>query len=245
MASTAWKTRPASEKQMSWIGKLADEKQTGDLSETLLETLADVASGQEISGGQASDLLDVLFKAPRKSKPAGGFAPLVSTQAERKARYEKAKATYDRLQALEDAALAAAGGKAQTKGTCLGCKHGDHSTKEACGYGQWIHLGHDSDYYTECSCKEFIAATEIHEAALEAGRPLYDALSEKSAAMFAMEEFQRGDHVIVARGRKIKKGSKGQIAKISDGRYGMSAFLILEDGSKAWTALTNLDQAEG
>ena len=48
---------------------------------TLLDRLADLASGVEISGGEASGLIDALMAAPRKPKPSAGFAPLVSDRA--------------------------------------------------------------------------------------------------------------------------------------------------------------------
>lgn len=245
MASTKWRDQPASAKQLFWIGKLADEKVTGDLDDVLLDTLADVASEVTITGGQASDLLDILFKAPRKPKPSAGYAPLVSDRAKRKARYDEAKAKYERLEAAREAALAAAGGKAMALGKCVGCGHDDHTDRDECKVGKWVHLGYDSDYYSECSCKEFVAANALHEAARQAGIGIADALHAMNELGREASQFRRGDEVVVARGRKVPKGSKGQILKVSDGAYGMRVFLLLADGSKAWTALTNIDHEEG
>ena len=236
MASTKWRDQPASPKQLHWIGKLADEKAIGDLDEALLETLADVASEQAITGGQASDLLDVLFAAPRKAKPSAGFAPLVSDLAERKAKAAQEKAEAQQARVEAEAAVAAAGGTAH-EGYCTKCNHRHGDSKCGASIQYW-------DDYFPCECTH----TEVGTAATQAAAGLvakalrYDRCADDAA--YAVEEIKRGDLVTVFKGRKIAKGSKGQVAKISQGTYGWSAFLILADGSKAWTALTNLKHEE-
>jgi hypothetical protein len=236
MASTKWRDQAASAKQLYWIGKLADEKAIGDLSEALLETLADVASEQVITGGQASDLLDVLFAAPRKAKPSAGFAPLVSDLAERKAKAAQEKAEAQQARAEAEVAKEAAGGTAH-EGYCTKCNHRHGAEKCGASIQYW------DDYYP-CEC----AHTEVGTAATQAAAGLvatairYEQYATDAA--YAVEEIRRGDHVVAFKGRKVPKGTKAQVAKISQGTYGLSAFLILEDGSKAWTALTNIKHAE-
>lgn len=244
MANTGWRDRAASTKQTALIQKLADEKIIGGLDDEALDRIADVASGQSITGGEASDLIDALFKAPRKAKPSAGFAPLVSNFAERQAKFNEAKSEYEALEAAREAALAAAGGKSMGLGRCVDCGHDDHTDREECKVGRWVHLGYDSDYHVECSCKEFVEANELHEAARVAGLGIAQASSDMRHARDAMQDFLRGDDVIVVRGRKVKQGTKGQIIKTSEGTYGWSAFLKLEDGSTAWTALTNIEHVE-
>jgi hypothetical protein len=68
MSKTAWKTRGASEKQVAFVQKLIGERLTATLPEQMLESLADLQSGEEITGGQASALIDALMAAPRKPK---------------------------------------------------------------------------------------------------------------------------------------------------------------------------------
>jgi Family of unknown function (DUF6011) len=67
-AKTAWKARPASEKQVAFVQKLTGERDAAALSEQLLESLADLQSGEYLTGGQASALIDALMAAPRKAK---------------------------------------------------------------------------------------------------------------------------------------------------------------------------------
>jgi hypothetical protein len=222
---------------------MADQKVISGFNETLLDQIADVASGQEITSGEASDIIDALIDAPRKAKPSAGFAPLVSGFGERKAAAEEARAESDRLEAAAAEALAAAGGKAGTEGNCINCGHGAHEAG-ICHKSTFHSLGWDDGYNVVCECAEFVAVTAAQDAARIAHRDAQYALQITYKAEDAAREIERGDHVIVFKGRKIAKGSKGQVAKVSEGTYGWSAFLILEDGSKAWTALTNLKHEE-
>lgn len=241
---TSWRDGPATSKQITWITRLADEKDTSSLDEVLLDTIADVASGVTITGGQASDLLDVLFALKRTAKPIGGFATLTSDYAERLARWKALKAQAETVGAEADAAEAAAGGTA-SEGACVKCGH-DHSRvseKGGCGASvEW--RGSDYyDYYT-CECTETARGTAATEAARKLQVKALGLQVDAGRAGLEAEELCKGDHVTVARGRKIKKGTTGQILTIRDGSYGKSAFLLLADGSKAWTSLTNLDHKE-
>jgi hypothetical protein len=245
---TKWMTLPASVKQKNWILSLSDQRVVTGLSDELLDRLADVASDVAITGGEASSIIDALKVAPWKPKPSAGFAPLVSDRAERLAEAAEAQVEYERLTVLAEAALAAAGGKARALGLCVTCGDPAYSHKGEdgkCTSGEWVHYGHDSDYYHDCSCKEFIKAGPLHDAALAAQAPLAAALHRVHETDDAARDFRRGDHVVVARGRKVPKGSKGQIIKVDpDGRYGTSVFLLLDSGDRAWTALSNIDHEE-
>jgi len=243
MASTAWMSRPASEKQVAFIQKMADEKIVSGLHDELLDRLADVASGQGVSGGEASELIDALMAAPRKAKPSAGFAPLISTQGERKAAATAAWAESHRLEAAAAEALVAAGGKAGVEGACTNCGHSAHDDK-ICGHSQFVSLGWDDGYNVVCECKNFVAVTAAQGAARTAHWEAQCSRDAAHKAEDAAREFERGDHVVVARGRKVPKGSKGQIIKVDEGNYGWRVFLLLADGSKAWIALSNIDHEE-
>jgi len=54
-------------------------------------------------------------------------------------------------------------------------------------------------------------------------------------------EFGRGKKVVVARGRKVPKGTIGEIFWIGDNGYGESLGLFLADGTKVFTASKNCD----
>ena len=186
MASTKWKSQPASEKQLYWINKLADEKVTGNLDDVLLDTLADVASGQAITGGGERSARRAVCRGPA-SPAAAGWAPLVTTRPSARRATKRPRPSTSGWTRLHDAALAAAVGTARELGACVTGGDSDHSDREECKIGRWVHLGYDSDYYTECSCKEFIEATAVHEAARVAGLPLQDgalsALNEAEARL--------------------------------------------------------------
>jgi hypothetical protein len=156
----------------------------------------------------------------------------------------EAQATAERLEAVASVMLAAAGGKAGVEGNCNNCGHSAHAGK-TCPRSDYHSLGWDDGYNISCTCEEFVAVTIEQDMARTARLNAQFARDEVRKAEFAAEEFVRGDEVVVARGRKIKKGSKGQVIKTQDGTYGWSAFLLLDDGSKAWTSLTNLDHAKG
>jgi hypothetical protein len=64
---------------------------------------------------------------------------------------------------------------------------------------------------------------DVDRAAYEATRPL------------------RGKTVVVARGRKVPKGTTGELFWTGAGRFGTRAGVRKADGSVVWTALNNLD----
>lgn len=61
---------PASEKQISFIRKLAEEKDTADLTAPARRTLAEIRDGSAASKKRASSLINALIKAPRSTDPA-------------------------------------------------------------------------------------------------------------------------------------------------------------------------------
>ncbi|NBR66100.1 MAG: hypothetical protein EBT79_02270 [Actinobacteria bacterium] len=57
-----------------------------------------------------------------------------------------------------------------------------------------------------------------------------------------LREVQRGCRAVVARGRKVAKGTEGRVFWLGRGTYGWRAGLETDDGQTVWTALSNLDR---
>jgi len=79
-------------------------------------------------------------------------------------------------------------------------------------------------------------------------RAAYDAYTDKitaaHVAYVAELEFNRvhkGKFVVVARGRKVPKGTRGQVFWIGNNGYGTSVGIITATGEKHFTALANVD----
>jgi hypothetical protein len=67
----------------------------------------------------------------------------------------------------------------------------------------------------------------------------FDRATDRIVAFAA--KIERGKTVIVARGRKVKKGTIGEVFWLGEGNYGLRAGIKDADGTVYWTAASNLD----
>ena len=252
MAQSSWRDRAISPKQLATIDKVKGEKVLADLDETLLDILADIESEVPVTQGQASDLMDALFALPRKPRvfKEETAATLVSTWEARKAASDAAYDVYEAATKKAEAAAEAAGGTT-AEGACTKCNKIPGSDRSSGGY---YTVGKPTEgacnnlleaRYSDYSDYYYCSGTEVGTAATAAA----GVLTREAASLYKpadkarseADEFQKGDWVVNARGRKIPKGTKGQVVFAKyDGQYGPSV-LLLVDGQKVWTAMRNVE----
>lgn len=244
MAQGAWTTRPISPKQIALIDRLVGEKTVGALDESLLEILADVQSDVEITQGTAGTLIDALIALPRKPRTftVDTTVTLLSTWEARKKAADDTSAAYTAADEKATAAKEAAGG-IDAEGNCTTCHRTSRWDGEdgTCGNSvEW--RGSDYSMWGNCSGREKGTAATAAAGALRL--PLLDLLTAANHARDAAEKFVKGDWAVNVRGRKIPKGTTGQVIATNDGQYGPSVLLLLADGTKAWTAQRNVEHTE-
>lgn len=89
---------------------------------------------------------------------------------------------------------------------------------------------------------EVIAAHEAWIAAREAEKAAAEEARREEAAEARLREVRRGCRAVVARGRKVAKGTEGRVFWIGNGTYGWRVGLETDTGEPVWTALSNLDR---
>lgn len=126
--------------------------------------------------------------------------------------------------------------------------------------------GYDASYYAEVWDEASQSVKNVYYGSTMDGRDCggsaeIDATNEvrlKAAAFFfpsilnritAQAEYDavrptKGDEVVVARGRKVKKGTTGIIFWLQDGNFGMRCGIRDEKGEAHWTAFSNVDLIE-
>lgn len=89
---------------------------------------------------------------------------------------------------------------------------------------------------------EVVAAHEAWLAAREAEKAAAEEARREEAAEARLREVRRGCRAVVARGRKVAKGTEGRVFWLGNGTYGWRAGLETDAGETVWTALNNLDR---
>jgi hypothetical protein len=109
-----------------------------------------------------------------------------------------------------------------------------------------VHIG-DSEFGAEKVAEvdataDVVAAHDAWEAAREAERVAAEEARREADAKARLHEVQRGCRAVVARGRKVAKGTEGRVFWIGQGGFGPRAGLETDDGQTVWIALSNLDR---
>ena len=89
---------------------------------------------------------------------------------------------------------------------------------------------------------EVVAAHAAWTAAREAERLAAEEARREEAAEARLREVQRGCRAVVARGRKVAKGTEGRVFWLGQGTYGWRAGLETDAGETVWIDLRNLDR---
>ena len=89
---------------------------------------------------------------------------------------------------------------------------------------------------------EVVAAHEAWLAAEKARKVAEEEARLEAEAEARVREVRRGCRAVVARGRKVAKGTEGRVFWLGHGDYGWRAGLETDAGETVWTALSNLDR---
>lgn len=89
---------------------------------------------------------------------------------------------------------------------------------------------------------EVIAAHDAWLAAREAEKAAAREAEREGAAEARVRRVTKGCRAVVARGRKVAKGTEGRVFWLGHGGYGWRAGLETDAGETVWTALSNLDR---
>ena len=89
---------------------------------------------------------------------------------------------------------------------------------------------------------EVVAAHEAWLAAREAEVAAALEARREDEAAARVREVRRGCRAVVARGRKVAKGTEGRVFWLGNGNYGWRAGLETDAGETVWIALNNLDR---
>jgi len=89
---------------------------------------------------------------------------------------------------------------------------------------------------------ETVAAYDAWKAARAAEKAAADEARLEAQAEARVREVRRGCRAVVARGRKVAKGTEGRVFWLGQGDYGWRAGLETDDGQTVWVALSNLDR---
>jgi hypothetical protein len=246
-----WREEPATAKQKNFVRSLASKRDLSEVDDVALDLFADLESGAPITGGQASILIDTFKAAPFQSRQPQQEKALTSDRAERLAALSRAKAEAETAEAVAEVAKAAAGGHTALEGQCVKCGHSHNhqgityvaAEDGTCGASVEVRMSDYSEYYA-CSCTETARGTAAsHEAhrlatvALRASNAVWQYQQDADAV-------RKGDMVVNVRGRKIAKGTTGQVIATNNNGYGPSVLMLLSDGQKVWTALSNVEHVE-
>lgn len=112
--------------------------------------------------------------------------------------------------------------------------------------GHDVALVWDANTCTPVKISTFVGGAVVDasasvRAAYEAYLVVQAALAEAAEEKRDQNTVRRGKVVVVARGRKVPKGTQGEVFWIGNNGYGDSVGLVLADGSKVFTALKNVD----
>lgn len=237
--NTAWMARPVTARQLSWIESLVTERVLSDVDEDVLDIVADIESGVEVTGGAASRVIDALRDAPRKPIVYTALADPRPARLVALAEVEVALASASAEHAHR---MVASEGRIGAAGRCIKCGHEPHAEACTAESTAWRPTGpFDDDRWLACGCTSTAVGDALSEAAAESERKVANARQKVAEAREIASRIDKGVRVVVARGRKVKRGSTGQVLTLRDGAYGPSAYLLLDDGSKVWTNLGNLD----
>jgi len=94
--------------------------------------------------------------------------------------------------------------------------------------------------------KRVAAAVKAEKAAQVS--PGEESSREAEEARREAAELQPGDHILVARGRKVPKGTRGRLVRLWAGQYGTRALLRTTEGEAVWVDVGHLSrdlEAEG
>lgn len=178
---------------------------------------------------------EVRNEAARKAKEAAS-PDLPDTYADRAQAAYQALDEYERLS--EDARAATeAAGRAVPAGSCARCQHPGHD-----GSGCRKAVQVMSDLWDNCPCDGHQEPTPAMVTAAEKSRISHQAYLDWRAKADAAEEAAPGDRYVVARGRKVPRGTRGALVRVFEGEYGPRALLRTEDGEDVWVTLSNLDR---
>jgi hypothetical protein len=89
---------------------------------------------------------------------------------------------------------------------------------------------------------EVVAAYDAWLAARAAEAKAADEARWEAAAEARVRRIEKGHQVVVARGRKVKKGTTGRVFWIGSGSFGLRAGIETDAGETVWTALDNLNR---
>jgi hypothetical protein len=89
---------------------------------------------------------------------------------------------------------------------------------------------------------EVVAAHEAWIAAREAEKAAALEAKREDEAEARVREVRRGGRAVVARGRKVARGTEGRVFWLGNGTYGWRAGLETDAGETVWIALNNLDR---
>jgi len=178
------------------------------------------------------------YTAFRSNQASGAGDALVDTYQARMAAYRDADEMYRIASQESDTLRAVAGGRAMAVGACASCGHAAHTR----------HCTRDiqvmSDLWEQCPCAETVPPTEAQTRAGAAVRLANQYYNEYIAAREEVEKLMPGDRIIVARGRKVPKGTSGQVLRTREGNYGLQVLFRNDAGEKVWVAASNIERPE-
>lgn len=102
-------------------------------------------------------------------------------------------------------------------------------------------FGTDKVAYTDAT-PETVAAYDAWEAARAAEAAAAAEARREERAAARLREVVRGCRAVVARGKKVAKGTEGRVFWIGPGNFGPRAGLETDAGETVWIDLRNLDR---
>jgi hypothetical protein len=163
---------------------------------------------------------------------------LVDTYPTRLAAYRAAEETHRLARQESDALRAEAGGRAIQAGACASCGHTAH--ERHCTQSIQVM----SDLWEQCPCAASIAPTEAQVRAANAVQVTSQRYREMIAAHEEADKLVAGDNIVVARGRKVARGTAGQVIRSWDGDYGLRVLFRNEAGEDVWVAASNIERRD-
>ena len=122
---------------------------------------------------------------------------------------------------------------------CAACGHAGHA-EGSCRQSIQVM----SDLWEICSCGGHAYPTEGQVRLADAMRERATAFHEAKAAQEKATSFEPGDRLVVARGRKVPRSTKGKLIRLWQGDFGTRALLRTDEGESVWVDYRHLDRLE-
>lgn len=122
-------------------------------------------------------------------------------------------------------------------GACAACGHAGHDGR---GCRQSVQVM--SDLWENCSCSGHQSPTAEQVELAAAMSKTQAAWQETLKTRADANAYTPGDYFVVARGRKVPRGTTGRLIRLWDGQYGTRVLLRTDTGESVWVNISNVDR---